>query len=414
MYSYAALIVCLQPYFSHKINPEYCHMKTLHPTLWALLCFLCLALGCREKHQYQISEAERVRILGDSLFQAGFTSKDTLSPMDWGNLRLFQIRKIAFAAKELNWNERIVDKMQLMRYVALTKYKVVPLYVFGQKMYRCENDILRSEDNVHNFIYQRLKMAWEDSLQNRQKDRDIDKLVVFEDAETHKIVRWDESKKIRYCVDDSFNEAEKEQVIKAMRSANADWAAQTSADCPKFSEIAYLHHKSQAELSRNYPGKVDFVVTKGTPSEKDFYASAFFPDENRFENRVLVIGVSFFEKPDSFQIGVCRHEMGHILGLLHENIYNAKCSREIPPGKPRHYICNGEQVDIYSVMHYLCGKKRTEIMTISSCDIEGINHFYALEQPNNLSPKHTEQDDKPVPKTPPPGINTDPVLLRKR
>lgn len=391
-------------------------MKNIHAFAGVLLCILCLSSGCRDKQPQQLSEAARIKMLGDSLFLPDFMPADTLTIRRDKNLRFSKLRRIAFGIKEESWKSRIVDKLQLMRYVAMTNYKIEPLEILGKKMYRCENDILRSEENVHRFVYHRLKMAWEDSLQGQPKEQNFNKLVVVEDEETHKIVRWDESKQIRYCLDNSFSAQEKKQVIKAMKAAREDWKANTSEICPRFKEILYLNDTSHATISKKYRSEVDFVVTKGPSKEQGFYASAFFPDEDLFENRLLVIGASFFEKSDSFQIGACRHEMGHILGLLHEHIYNSarNCSREITPGKPRHYICNEKEVDIFSVMHYLCGEKGTDVMTISSCDAEGINYFYSLEQPGEPSPKHDKDDEKPSPKPVNPPIPSDPALRHKR
>lgn len=353
-------------------------MKILNQLL-VILVFGVITNGCHEQTSPSNLHSNRIHMLGDSLFGWRANMLDSLYHEQKENLRFYQRREINFSTKERIWGRGAIDKRQLLEYASLINYPIIPINILDQRMYRCEDDILRSDANVLSFVYHRLEMAWEDSIRQKNKGGTENKLVVFEDIETKKLIRWDESTEIRYCVDNTFSDDEREKIILAMSTAMKDWNAVASGRCPKFKEMAYLHRRSHTALSKD---KVDFVVTKGSGSENRFYASAFFPDERSFEKRFIVIGVPFFEKPDSVQAGICRHEMGHILGLLHEHIYNNgnDCNGETIPGRPRHFTCAQSEVDLYSVMHYLCGKGGKETMTISPCDVDGVNYFYNLVQ----------------------------------
>jgi hypothetical protein len=103
-----------------------------------------------------------------------------------------------------------------------------------------------------------------------------------------------------------------------------------------------------------------------------FIAAAFFPNDPINRRRVL-IDPSYFTTTFN-QVGVLRHELGHVLGFRHEHIRSgapAACPDE-DPGR----VIDLTQYDPRSVMHYFCGGVGSRELAISDLDREGSQRVY--------------------------------------
>jgi hypothetical protein len=112
----------------------------------------------------------------------------------------------------------------------------------------------------------------------------------------------------------------------------------------------------------------------------DFIAASFFPDDpgsRRWVDINVVGNQSFFQVPAAGydQVGVLRHEFGHILGFRHEHI-----RLEAP------ISCHGDesmagaepltQYDPHSVMHYFCGGAGTKKLQFTDLDKRAASVIY--------------------------------------
>tara|TARA_A100000171_G_scaffold35638_2_gene34186 strand:- start:4349 stop:5353 length:1005 start_codon:yes stop_codon:yes gene_type:complete len=141
----------------------------------------------------------------------------------------------------------------------------------------------------------------------------------------------------------SFTDEEYILVKENMAQAVRDWQAVCNI---KF------FHKSEVDTKLDEfsnPREVTFVIEKVNVSG-NFIASSFFPyyEKNR---RFISVDNSYFST-DYDQVGVFRHEIGHILGFLHEHSHldaHPDCFERTPVNT----IPLGGY-DSESVMHYFC------------------------------------------------------------
>ena len=107
-----------------------------------------------------------------------------------------------------------------------------------------------------------------------------------------------------------------------------------------------------------------------------FIASAFFPNDPPDRRRIL-IDPSYFDPQLGFdQVGVLRHELGHVLGFRHEHIRSGA-----PPDCPDEDVTGTldlTQYDPKSVMHYFCGDLGSKTLEITDVDRIGAQRVYGL------------------------------------
>jgi hypothetical protein len=109
--------------------------------------------------------------------------------------------------------------------------------------------------------------------------------------------------------------------------------------------------------------------------EPDYIARAFYP-RSKIEYRVLRISPKYFSPFIAIdKVGVFRHEIGHILGYLHE--YSVDCKTEsdsIPPGLIRMAISDADDA---SVMAFACGvRENRKSILLSPRDIADHQKIY--------------------------------------
>ncbi|NMO19225.1 hypothetical protein HPC49_21860 [Pyxidicoccus fallax] len=171
------------------------------------------------------------------------------------------------------------------------------------------------------------------------------------------------TRELSYAVDRaSFaDEAEYQQVVRNMRAAAADWEAACESCGLSFT------HRPEHDGAPSHE-RVRFIVRK-VDAKGDFIAAGFYPSWE-VERRLLLIDGSYFGTTAN-QVGVLRHELGHISGYRHEHIQGIKgCFKERGEWWPL------TAYDPQSVMHYLCGKGGTLELKLSPTDIQGHQKLY--------------------------------------
>lgn len=158
--------------------------------------------------------------------------------------------------------------------------------------------------------------------------------------------------------------------VKYMQEATQDWMNVCNI---KFQHLQNLDNRTIDPST--YPDTAFFIVRQ-INAYGSYIAQAFFPSDPTIE-RYLLLDNTFYTSPYAM-VGVLRHELGHILGLLHEHI------------RSNDGTCPGESIigghlgikyetpyDPYSVMHYPCGlNKNNTQLKLTTFDIEGIKNIY--------------------------------------
>ena len=151
-----------------------------------------------------------------------------------------------------------------------------------------------------------------------------------------------------------------------MLQAATDWEA-TCNDCGiQFNEVG------REDSNRPTPGAVTFVVRR---RDGPYYATAFHASWDVSE-RFVNLDESYFQD-DIDHIGILRHELGHILGYVHEHVRAPDLENQV--GICKHEIERYEAITDYdpsSVMHFFCGDKETANFSISEEDEVGHRSVY--------------------------------------
>jgi hypothetical protein len=154
------------------------------------------------------------------------------------------------------------------------------------------------------------------------------------------------------------------RVANAMRSATRDWEASANVN---------FSHNSSQDANCEQSDEVLFRVLETWASWQGggVQAAAFFPDSPAHE-RILWIAADMPQNtpaPISFS-GLLRHELGHVIGLVHEHAREDLCPEA---GDWRALTA----YDRYSVMHYRvsCNGPNTDYF-LSNLDRQGVGELY--------------------------------------
>jgi len=165
-----------------------------------------------------------------------------------------------------------------------------------------------------------------------------------------KLVRWPPGAVLTYCVLlNTFPRQEwYEEVVANMQQATADWEAVCGV------QFRYIPEFDTSASVR--PQGVLF----------------FFPNDPTNRRRMLIDPSYFTTTFD--QVGVLRHELGHVMGFRHEHIRSgapAVCPHEDTTG-----TINLTDYDPRSVMHYFCGGVGSKRLEITEVDRIGAQQLY--------------------------------------
>ncbi|AGC41881.1 putative lipoprotein [Myxococcus stipitatus DSM 14675] len=177
-------------------------------------------------------------------------------------------------------------------------------------------------------------------------------------------VKWGAALKMNltYCVSNTFG-ANKARVVTAMNAATAAWEA-----------TARVNFIYDATLDATCTAAQAGVVFDVRPvnSGGQYLARAFFPNSGRPARNVLIDNTAFGNIAPYTLTGVLRHELGHVLGFVHE-------SNRCPGGG-----LNWRALTVYdsaSVMHYpqaggQCTGTNAGDLVLTALDKQGARALY--------------------------------------
>jgi hypothetical protein len=194
------------------------------------------------------------------------------------------------------------------------------------------------------------------------------KLRLLGIARDNKMVRWKPGLALTFFVaKESFPTQDKYEIARdSVRAAVDDWMATCGI---QFQYVARLDANPAARQ-----GAAIFSVMHYDARGR-FIAAAFFPDDPP-ERRVVLIDPSFYSDTGFDNVGVLRHELGHVLGFRHEHIRSGAppgC-----PGEPLYDTIDLSQYDPKSVMHYFCSGAGSRSLDITELDRQGAQRLYGL------------------------------------
>ena len=152
-----------------------------------------------------------------------------------------------------------------------------------------------------------------------------------------------------------------------MEKAAEDWEALCGNCGIDFKEVIHPYGESPD------PGIVTFVVER----DPGAYVAFAFYRSWKVKRRYLQLGTTFFAD-DVDHVGVLRHEIGHILGYVHENFRSSTASIGICKDdweNPGYYKAI-TPYDSSSVMHLVCGSAEADSFPISDQDTAGHRQLY--------------------------------------
>lgn len=226
----------------------------------------------------------------------------------------------------------------------------------GLKRYVVEGDLLLTEDQVRSLIARNIART------RLLKSDERPELIVNEVGGKPDFWVTSEQRKLTYAIDRaSFSANEYEQIRKQMMAASGDWV-KACTECG----ISFTH-QSEFDDQPNLD-KVTFIVRQ-LHQDGAYIAAAFFPSDPK-SSRFLNIERSYFNTTFD-QVGVLRHELGHVLGYRHEHTRGvAGCFFEDEKWLPLTVY------DPKSVMHYLCGDGGSRKLELTALDVAGHGQQY--------------------------------------
>jgi hypothetical protein len=182
-----------------------------------------------------------------------------------------------------------------------------------------------------------------------------------------KIVRWQENLTLTYCVlRGTFTSQDRYELVREnMQEATEDWQA-----------LCGIRFEHKAELDES-PGTENpgvLFTVREFDAGGQFIAAAFFPTDPRNRRRVLIDGSYFAPGLRFDEVGVLRHELGHVLGFRHEHIRS-----EAPAACPDEPLFGATPLTAYdpqSVMHYFCGGVGSPELALTELDRLGSQKLY--------------------------------------
>lgn len=203
----------------------------------------------------------------------------------------------------------------------------------GQVYYFAEYDLFLTFKDVLRYYY----------IERRIENKDIPKLTIL--REKGEDIKQNDPMNISFAISkQSFkNNAEYLEIQKLIQKAALDWENTCAV------KFEYKNELDADIKPYQTPRGLTFIVQK-LEQEKSWYAKAPFPNHEKRDQQ-LIISNRFFNS-DFTKDGMLRHELGHILGFLHEHL-RKEADKSCPPGifRRARYVT---EYDKKSVMHTFC------------------------------------------------------------
>jgi hypothetical protein len=278
-------------------------------------------------------------------------------------------------ASNRSWRKALSDNPQIEQ----LRKQLHTVTVGSRKCYIAEGD-LRLEDDAF-LIYARDRLGITNGvLGTMPASHPIRKIGRVEAFITGfkidgKVVRW-ENPHLSYCVRRStFADANQyDTVVRNMRAASQAWSSVCNVSFTHNTHFDNGNYPIDADDAT--PTPVTFIV-EGFSSGGAFIASAFFPSDPGWLRRLYVDPSYFAAGMEYDPVGVFRHELGHVLGFVHEQINSGAppvCPQDAPAGQPFQFT----EYDPHSVMHYFCGGVGTHGMELDQKDVIGAQILYGV------------------------------------
>lgn len=176
---------------------------------------------------------------------------------------------------------------------------------------------------------------------------------------------------LSYCIGSSFTAQQKADLIKALASASRAWQ--------KAANVRFVYKSEEDSNCNEFNNNVLFNIA--SQPNKIGLAAAFYPDNDanidaHRTRRTLFFAPLAFTTMGYTLLRTTTHELGHILGFMHEFI-DQKMTREgcsgENNGKNRARITT---YDPYSIMTYLNCNGGVKADAVSEKDYEGASELY--------------------------------------
>jgi hypothetical protein len=276
------------------------------------------------------------------------------------------IRSLSNAFRALDPESELGQAVAASDFFKKAKERACRVELGTTEYYVLEGDLVLDEVQLARYALQRDQGGSDPTVAEGEADNGKARLLGI--SRDGKMVRWKPGLALTfYVAKESFPTQQKYELAReSVRSAAEAWMSICGI---QFQYVPQLDGNAAAR-----PGGAIFSVMHYDARGR-FIAAAFFPDDPP-ERRIVLIDPSFYGDTGFDNVGVLRHELGHVLGFRHEHIRSGAppgC-----PGEPLYDTIDLTRYDPKSVMHYFCSGGGSRSLDITELDRDGAQRLYGL------------------------------------